>query len=67
MPFEEIGNYSEREINSLKSLLFREIERMKDFTKSAENSSVADKLIKMIENSFSLYKGEILTDEFKEY
>ncbi len=67
MRFEEIGNYSEREINSIKSLLFREIERMRDFTNSAENSSVSDKLIKMIENSFSLYKGEIPTDEFKEY
>lgn len=67
MPFEEISNYSEREIISIKSLLFREIERMRDFTKSAENSSVSDKLIKMIENSFSLYKGEIVTDEFKKY
>lgn len=67
MKLEEIGNYSEKEINSIKSLLFREIERMRDFTKSAENSSVSDKLIKMIENSFSLYKGEIFLDEFKEH
>lgn len=67
MPFEEINNYSEREIKSLKSLPIREIARMKDFAAVAENSSVTDKIIKQIEKSYFLNREDVYINAYKEF
>lgn len=63
-PFEQLNNFSEEEILSLKSLPLREIERMKDFAAVAENSSVADELISIIQDYYLLNRGEIYSNEF---
>jgi superfamily II DNA or RNA helicase len=64
IPFNQIGDLSEDEVLSLKSLPLREIERMKDFASVAENSSVADDLISNIQDYYYLNRGEINSNEF---
>lgn len=64
IPFELVGELEDEEINSLKSLALREIERMKDFASIAENSSVADSLIEDIKAHYNLYHEEEQVNEF---
>lgn len=66
IPFEQIGEFSEDEILSLKSLPLREIERMSDFANVAENSSVADELINSIKKYYLLNREDGYTNEFNE-
>lgn len=62
--FEQLNNFTEEEILSLKSLPLREIERMKDFASVAENSSVADELISTIQDYYLLNREGIYPSEF---
>lgn len=67
IPFEDMTNYSETEIKSLKSLPIREIDRMKDFAAIAENSSFTDKIIKQIEKSYLLNREDVYVNVFREF
>jgi len=58
IPFELMGELSSEDINSIKSLPIREIERMKDFASIAENSSEADSLISQIKEYYLLNQEE---------
>lgn len=64
LPFEQIGDLSPEEIQSMQSLPLREIERMKDFAAIAENSSIADRLISEIKEYYNLNKEEEEYNEF---
>ena len=65
IPFEEISQFGDEEIMSLKSLPLREIERMRDFAQVAENSSVADDLIMQIQDYYLLNREEYNRNEFE--
>lgn len=54
MPFEDAVTLDIEEAKALSSLPLREIERMIDFANIAENSSVADKLINQIKDTYYL-------------
>ncbi|MCK6255455.1 DEAD/DEAH box helicase family protein [Fictibacillus sp. KIGAM418] len=64
VPFTQLNNLTEDEILSLKSLPLREIERMKDFSSVAENSSVADDLISTIQDYYLLNREGGYSNEF---
>ena len=64
VPLEEADNYSYEEIRSMRSLVSKEVERMKDFARLAENSSVADRLIEELSDAFFLY--ELIDSEEEE-
>lgn len=64
VPFDLMGELSEDEILSLRSLPMREIERMKDFAEVAENSSVADELIDTIKEMYLLNRRDVSNYEF---
>lgn len=65
IPFNQLSDFTDEEILSLRSLPFREIERMQDFASVAENSSVADDLINTIRENYLLNREELVIDEFK--
>lgn len=65
VPFDQIGDLSEEEILSLRSLPLREIERMRDFANVAENSSVADELIHTIKDYYLLNREDVTFNEFE--
>ena len=59
LPLESINGYSEKVIEASKSLVYKEIVRMKDFAKLAENPSVADELIFNMINSYGIDMEEM--------
>lgn len=63
MPFENLDELTDKEILQLKSLPQREVERMQDFAKIAENSSVADELIERIRTSYLLNRKELVEND----
>ncbi len=64
VPLEEVYNYSYEELRSMRSLVAKEVTRMKDFAQLAENSSVADGLIEELSDAFLLY--ELIKDSEEE-
>ncbi|MHA6260037.1 DEAD/DEAH box helicase family protein [Sporosarcina sp. CAU 1771] len=64
VPFEEVGTMEIAELQSLRSLPLREIERITDFASIAENSSVADNLISDIKDYYYLREIGVEEDGF---
>ncbi|NLX64371.1 MAG: DEAD/DEAH box helicase family protein [Clostridiaceae bacterium] len=64
--FNEINNYPPEVLKSTRGLVYREIERMKDFADISENPGDADSLINQIENAFKLnmFEGGIIYDGY---
>ena len=56
VPLEEVRDYSFDEIRSMRSLVSREVNRLRDFASIAENSSEADQLIATLTDEFLLYE-----------
>lgn len=56
VPLEEVRGYSFDEIRSMRSLVSREVNRLRDFASIAENSSEADQLIATLTDEFLLYE-----------
>ena len=54
IPLEDVGNYDEEVINSIRSLAVREIVRMKDFASIAENPFDSDSLIAAIQSAYGI-------------
>lgn len=66
IPFREIDHYDPAVVESVKSLVKREIIRMKDFAAIAENPFDSDSLIAEILRSFVM-ESEELSEEVEEY
>lgn len=66
VPLEDVGQYEDDVIESVKSLAKREIVRMKDFANIAENPFDSDSLISEIQRKFGI-EPEITEEEEEEY
>lgn len=58
IPIKDIGCYDEKIINYSKSLIKKEIERMKDFAELSENPKSADDIIYALANEYNLDLSE---------